>query len=433
MKKVYIFLPICIALIIGIIVITKLSFKEEESTTIMLFAHEFDKNIEVLDLSQYDIKKDNDWANKIKDFSNLKEVNLGNNVIPIATKTNLEIEYPNIVFDSVVEIDLYNQAIFNNAQIIDLSNKQVDSKIIDYLTWFPYLKMVDLTNTNLTNNDKLALKEKYPSIKFIWNVMLMGENYKSSVEEIDLSNKTNIDLNDLKESIKLLSNLKVLRMNNTNLTNEELDSIRKEFPNVKVIWNIKFGKWEISTDTVAFSTANTNVFPDALTSKDIEVLKYCTDLKALDLGHNRITDISVIGNNLKELRILILADNKISDISSLANLKNLHYLELFMNNITDFSAIASLKNLVDLNLCYDTVKDITPLMNLPKLERLWIVGCGIDNQMSLLKSTYPNAQIVNTGYGSTEGGWRTHARYYAYKDMFKKQNYISDLFTKYDE
>ncbi len=433
MKKVYIFLPICIVLIIGIIVITKISFKEEESTTIMLFAHEFDKNIEVLDLSQYDIKKDNDWANKIKDFANLKEVKLGNNVIPIATKTNLEIEYPNIIFDSVVEINLYNQTLLSTAEIIDLSNKQIDSKIIDYLTWFPNVKMVDLTNTNLTNKEKITLKEKYPNISFAWNVLVADNDYKASVEEIDLSNKTNINLGDLKESLKLLSNLKVLKMNNTNLTNEELDSIRKEVPNVKVIWNIKFGKWEISTDTVAFSTANIRVFPDALTSKDIEVLKYCTDLRALDLGHNRITDISVIGNYLKDLRILILADNKISDISPLANLKNLHYLELFMNDVTDFSPLASLTNLVDVNICYDTVSDITPFLKLPKLERLWIVGCSIDNQMSLLKSTYPNAQIVNYGYGSTGSGWRTHERYYAYMDMFKKQNYISDLFTKYDE
>ena len=64
-----------------------------------------------------------------------------------------------------------------------------------------------------------------------------------------------------------------------------------------------------------------------MTSKDIQVLKYCTDLQALDLGHQRITDLSVIGNYLKDLRILILADNKVSDVSPLANLKHLHYLQ----------------------------------------------------------------------------------------------------------
>ena len=63
----------------------------------MLFAHEFDKNIEVLDLSRYDIKKDNDWANKIKDFANLKEVKLGNNVIPIATKSGNKFIKSNII------------------------------------------------------------------------------------------------------------------------------------------------------------------------------------------------------------------------------------------------------------------------------------------------------------------------------------------------
>ena len=414
-------------------VITKLSIDNKESKTVILFSREFDKNIEVLDLSQEDINNDSEWPNKLKDFSNLKTVILGDNIIPIETKNNLEREYPKIHFDSIAIVNLYNQKIYDNAEIIDLSGKSVDSNIMDYLELFDNAVMVNLTNTNLTNREKIALREKFSNIKFVWDVLVLDMNVDSSIEEIDLSNRTDVDINSLKESLSLLPELKILRMNNTNLTNEELGSIKDSFSNVKVIWTIKFGRWEISTDTVAFSTANTNVFPDALKSEDIEVLKYCTDLKALDLGHNRITDISVIGNYLKELRILILADNKISDITPLANLKNLHYLELFMNNVTDFSALSSLKNLVDVNLCFDKIDDITPLLNLPKLERLWIVGCSVDNQMALLKSTYPNAQIVNYGYGSTDSGWRTHERYYAYMDMFKKKNYISDLFTKYDE
>ena len=65
-----------------------------------------------------------------------------------------------------------------------------------------------------------------------------------------------------------------------------------------------------------------------LTSADIEVLKYCTDLQALDLGHQAITDISVIGDYLTQLRILILVDNKVNDLTPLSKLKHLHYLEL---------------------------------------------------------------------------------------------------------
>ncbi|MBQ4224266.1 MAG: leucine-rich repeat domain-containing protein, partial [Prevotella sp.] len=44
--------------------------------------------------------------------------------------------------------------------------------------------------------------------------------------------------------------------------------------------------------------------------------RYCTKLKGLDLGHNAITDISFI-ENMPHLRVLILADNDLTDISPL--------------------------------------------------------------------------------------------------------------------
>ena len=45
---------------------------------------------------------------------------------------------------------------------------------------------------------------------------------------------------------------------------------------------------------------------ERLRSKDIQVLKYCTDLRCLDLGHQSIVDISVIGDYLPELRLLMV-------------------------------------------------------------------------------------------------------------------------------
>ena len=52
--------------------------------------------------------------------------------------------------------------------------------------------------------------------------------------------------------------------------------------------------------------------------------------------------------------------------------------------------------------------------------------------INLIKKKYPKVNVVTTGYGSTESGWRTHPRYFAMIDMFNKRNYISELFSKYD-
>jgi Leucine-rich repeat (LRR) protein len=171
-----------------------------------------------------------------------------------------------------------------------------------------------------------------------------------------------------------------------------------------------------------------------MTSKDIEVLKYCTKLQALDLGHQAITDISVIGEYLKDLRILILADNRISDITPIKELKHLHYLELFINPISDITPLNDLKGLVDVNFCYCwNINDYSTLKNLPNLERVWLVGTRINGKVvNELRSVHPNAQIVNTGAGSTNSGWRTHERYYEMIKMYRNPYYLSKSFTKYD-
>ena len=54
------------------------------------------------------------------------------------------------------------------------------------------------------------------------------------------------------------------------------------------------------------------------------------------------------------------------------------------------------------------------------------------NDLENLKFTHPDAQIVNTGAGSTNSGWRTHERYFEMIKMYRNQYYLSESFTKYD-
>ena len=68
------------------------------------------------------------------------------------------------------------------------------------------------------------------------------------------------------------------------------------------------------------------------------------------------------------------------------------------------------------------------------LERLWLISDKISaDSYNLIKQTYPNVKLVTTGSGSTNSGWRTHERYFAMIDMFKKRNYMSEVFSKYDK
>ncbi len=354
---------------------------------------------------------------------------------PISFNEMQEIKqkFPRIHYRGEIYYTVYGKEVMENDEILDLSNAEIDENLIETIKLLPNVKEVNLYNQNLTEDEKVALRETFPYITFKWPVNVLNESFDCNIEELNLSNKKIDDIEGLKKSLKLFTNLKKVDLSNTNLSNEELDNLRKLFPNIRIDWVVHLGRWSLRTDAVAFSVLITHFDYKRMTSEDIQVLKYCTELQALDVGHQAIEDISVIGEYLPNLRVLILADNKIKDISSLSNLKHLHYLELFMNDITDVTPLASCTELVDLNICYNYhFSNVDGILNLPKLERLWLINDAISSESyKMISEKYPNVKIVTTGSGSTNSGWRTHERYYTMIDMYKN-NYISDVFLKYD-
>jgi len=340
---------------------------------------------------------------------------------------------PELIFNGKIYYNIYGKKAYETDTSIDLSGVQIDENLTKNLMMLPYLNEVILYNQNFTNVEKLNLKNDFPNLTFKWTINILDEEVDYSIESLDLSNKRVNDIDELQRAITLLPNLKSLDFSHTNLSNEELGYLRTEFPNIKIDWVIHIGKWSLRTDSIAFSVLVYRFDYRRVTSDDIQVLKYCTDLQALDLGHQAIEDITVIGDYLPNLRVLILADNKIKDISPIANLKHLHYLELFMNDITDVTPLANCKEMVDLNISFNyRFSNIDGILEYPLLERLWLISDRIpESSYRKIKEVYPNVKLIRTGNGSTGSGWRTHERYYAMIDMYYN-NYISESFTKYD-
>lgn len=219
----------------------------------------------------------------------------------------------------------------------------------------------------------------------------------------------------------------------SNLNNGQMEELQKRFPNIRFVWTIVLGNyWKIRTDQVAFS-CNKGPGP-RLGNADAEQLKYCTDMVALDLGHNGISDISFV-KYMPNLRVLIMSDNNpLTDISPVATCTNLVYFEAWFCRIADLSPLEYLVNLQDVNVCYNwRVSDVTPILHLPRLERLFMSHCSVSEQsIKLLRDTYPNTQIEMYIEYTWHAGWRTHPRYYAMRRMYKT-NTVEDIFlTDYD-
>lgn len=126
-------------------------------------------------------------------------------------------------------------------------------------------------------------------------------------------------------------------------------------------------------------------------------------LREVYLNNNRITDISRLAN-APALTMLALSNNGLTteDLSQLANFPYLNYLSLANNQIDSVEPLATLTNLVELRLQHNQITDVTPLRKLVFMNALYLndnqISKGVEylNTMTKLKVLYLNDNHINS-------------------------------------
>ena len=264
---------------------------------------------------------------------------------------------------------------------------------------------------------------------------LQGLTVPLDTERIDFGRTKVQDYDALKGFLFSLPALRHVDMYATPISGAQADELAELFPGITFGWTLRIRckdhNHDIRTDATAFSTLHNKRSPKH-TSDDFRILKYCKNLLALDIGHNRVTDLDFL-YDLPNLRVLILAINEITDITPLASLHDLEYAEIFKNRITDLRPLVNLSKLVDLNIGFNSISDWSPLCGMRGLERLWVYSSSVygvggrraltDQVVSDLRRNLPDTTIDSTHY-PTAGGWRDHPRYGVIAQMFKTGVYI---------
>lgn len=327
-----------------------------------------------------------------------------------------------------------------NVQAVDLKTNTAVTyeEVLDHVERQGGTGLADVRDYRLNLPQIRDLTGRYRDGELVWELDVDGVRITPDVRELDFSGHdlAALDL-DLYMLFGLLRNLEKIDMCQCGFSNDEMAALQDAFPGIKIVWEIQMSHWTVRTDAVAFSTMKTCSQTFYLNDEEAKYLKYCTDLVALDLGHNYVTDLSFL-QYMPELKILILVDNvkgrengkirRIDDLSMLQYVPKLEYLEFFCNGVKDIGFLQYTPNLVDLNISYNPISDATCLFGLPKLERLFLEHTRIPySEFERLQETYPDAQLEYYGEGSIDHGWRKHERYYAMRDMFKN-NYVHPLF-----
>ena len=237
-----------------------------------------------------------------------------------------------------------------------------------------------------------------------------------SVTSLDFGNRwLNIDY--IIGEIEKYPNLERVDMFGTPVGIINMGKLSERFPGITFGWTIRFKEHAIRSDATSASTKHSfNSLHH--TPVQIALLRYCTQLKALDIAYNNCDDLSFTAG-MKDLRVLVVSGNKLTDISPLADLPMLEYLDLSGNTIRDVAPLTGLTNLMDLNLSNNAVEDLTPLAKMTWLKRLWLTrasgrGNLPEETVQMLKEALPDTEIVFTG----KPDWQSGPHFKTIRKMF---------------
>ena len=274
--------------------------------------------------------------------------------------------------------------------------------------------------------------------EIVWEVPIGDEYFSSLTTELDFSGKHFPDNSELLEKLRFLPCLERVNLMDCGLTHEDITPVVDRYENIRFLWVITILNYNIRSDVQVFSLLRGDSHGEGgLNEQQLDpIFRYCKDLRALDIGHGQVRDISGIAN-LKHLKVLILADNKIRDISPLKELKELEYLELFMNpDIIDFSPLNELNNMVDINLSHDKkLKNLDFIAYMPKLKKCWVRLAGLDQEtVDAAQIKYPDTEIkyASKSISSTCGDWRATDRNIAIRTAFSQWDEVIE-FRSWDD
>ena len=397
-----------------------------------------ENNIHELDLTGLKDADAEEAREKLAYLPQLKAVNLGSDKDGLSPSELLLFRdmYPDIEFD-------YHCRLLGKDSRLDetklnltgVSQNRIRAAL-DTIACLRELKTIELGSDESDNVLSWplihSLREAAPGAKIHYSFSLYGVPLTLEDEEVDISyNYVADQWPEVLEIAECMPNLKTLLMDSCGVGNEDMEKIRDALPDTEVVWRINFGGEYTARTNVTRILASSPSVGGALSDYDVQVFKYFTKMKYLDIGHNeQITDLSFV-RYMPDLEVLIIAMNPLGDLTPLADCEDLEYLELFYSQTDDLSPLAGLKNLKHLNVGHcPLLTDISPIYDLD-LERFYLgafASCPVPpEQVDHYRELHPDCEVDNELWESSEGAWRLAACLEGEElEWYMKQPYYSE-------
>ncbi len=332
---------------------------------------------------------------------------------PMAELIALQEAYPLIHIGW--ETALGGASLSSEVTSLDLRGTTLESaqQVEQALQYYPALTYADMRGCGLSDQEMMALADGYPAITFLWNMQIAGVSIPTDAAEIDISGKFVEDISQVEAVLPYFPNLKKVVMCGCGIDSETMDAVNRRYEDIRFVWSVYMGSVLLRTDSTYFIPVKWGA---QVTTEDLYNLRYCTDMVCVDIGHMDV-DSCEWAAYMPNLKYLLLADTRISDLTPLKDLKNLIYLEIFLTQVTDLSPLVTCTALQDINLCY-TYGDPAPLLQMPWLQTVWWSGhWAASYNAHLFRQMNPDIRLEFNSPSSTGNGWRELKNYYDMRDL----------------
>ena len=364
----------------------------------------------------------------------LREIDLGENP-PHELCAALREAYP----DARIRygLRLFGEPLDEDARALDLHAMRPDQtdELLTLLPWLEALEEINFVSedgacafalADIPQLDRIraAAPELYLRVAF----ELFGQRVTSEDERIEyyLVPIGNEGAETVRAVLPYLRACGYLLLDGCEIDNEVMAQLRDDFPQMKIVWRVwLIEPWYSSRVMMrrgSFLTDTERVRTTLVRPENCDVLKYCTETKYVDFGHNfHMSDYYFLAY-MPKLEACIIAISHVSDLTPLASCPELEFLEVFTTDIVDLSPLTNCKKLAYLNISNcKQLTDITPLYEMSSLKVLRMTATlrVPREQKEELARRLPELTILNVGADPTEGGWRTMPRYFLLREQMK--------------
>ena len=343
------------------------------------------------------------------------------------------------------EVECFYTVTLPDGTVLDSGVRSVDLRdkspaeceaLAPKLALLPALKSVRLGSEGGAHTwESLArLRALLPGVTFKYGFTLYGKACDLSDPSLNLSYIAVADGGaELRARIPLMTELNYVDMDSCGVSNQEMEKLRADFPDIKFVWRVWFGSaYSVRTDVPRILASRPSA-GGMLYNSDVEALSCCHDVVFLDLGHNQqLTDISFV-SKMPKLEVAILGMCGWEDASPLADCPELEYLEMFSTECSDLKPLSGLKNLKHLNVAgIVELEDITPLYGLTQLERLYLGSMNRVpwEQCEEFEKRVPNCELDTMVYDDPTGG---HWRWDGDGNLVERYYLLRVQFDQYDD